>query len=67
LRNVALTGPWWHDGSVRDLARAVARHGKAYDRRDMAALLAFLDAPSDREFTQRPALALPSHACGKAL
>lgn len=67
LRNVTLTGPWWHDGSARSLDAAVTRHGKAYAPAEMAALLAFLDALTDREFTQRPALGLPRMACGKAL
>lgn len=47
LRNVALTGPWWHDGSARTLNAAIARHGMAYAPGDMGALVAFLNALSD--------------------
>ena len=67
LRNVALTGPWWHDGSASTLAEAIARHGTPYDAADTAQLVAFLGAFSDPEFTRRVSLSLPVEACGKPL
>ncbi|GAB1715540.1 MAG: di-heme enzyme [Nitrobacter sp.] len=67
LRNVALTGPWWHDGSARTLDGAIARHGLTHDAEEMAQLIAFLEALSDPEFTRRKSLAMPSEACGKRL
>jgi len=60
LRNVALTGPWWHDGSAASPAEAIARHGNRYAGTEQAALLAFLNALSDRAFTTRRSLALPA-------
>ena len=67
LRNVALTGPWWHDGSATSLAEAIARHGRNYDDSNRAALLAFLASLSDPEFTNRLSFSLPASACGKRL
>ena len=67
LRNVALTGPWWHDGSAPGLDAAIARHGKAYGPAELASLTAFLAALSDPGFTTRKDLALPDRACGKRL
>jgi len=67
LRNVTLTGPWWHDGSEKTLEGAIARHGKTYSTAEIASMRAFLDALADPEFTRRASLSLPSRACGKAL
>lgn len=67
LRNVTLTGPWWHDGSAPTLAEAISRHGRAYTPSEMAALLAFLDTLTDHDFTQRASLSLPATACGNRL
>lgn len=49
LRNVAVTGPWFHDGSVTSLKEAVqlmARYqlGHELDARDTARLVSFLEA-----------------------
>lgn len=67
LRNVALTRPWWHDGSSRSLKDAIARHGLIRDAVEMKQLIAFLEALSDPDFTQRKSLAMPEEACGKRL
>jgi cytochrome c peroxidase len=67
LRNAALTGPWWHDGSARSLEAAIGRHGGNRDSATTEALVAFLDALSDTEFVQRPSLALPQRVCGRRL
>lgn len=79
LRNVALTGPYMHDGSLTKLADAIAAHLKGHGARDPALkgvsispsqeadLLAFLDGLSDRDFVNNPDLALPRTACGKPL
>lgn len=67
LRNVALTGPWWHDGSARSLETTINRHGAVYDAASMASLIAFLEALSDPEFTARKDLAMPDRACGRRL
>jgi cytochrome c peroxidase len=67
LRNVALTGPWWHDGSSRSLEKAVARHGLTHGPVEMTQLIAFLEALSDLEFTRRKSLAMPERACGRRL
>jgi cytochrome c peroxidase len=67
LRNVALTGPWWHDGSARSLPEAIRRHGRVYPDAEKAQLLAFLDALSDRGFVTDRRFSLPDRACGKRL
>lgn len=67
LRNVMLTGPWWHDGSARSIEEAIRRHRIAPGPDDTAALMAFLTSLSDQEFTRNPAFSLPDTACGKPL
>jgi cytochrome c peroxidase len=67
LRNVTLTGPWWHDGSSRSLDEAIARHGLIHSAAEVTQLTAFLEALSDPEFTRRESLAMPDRACGKRL
>jgi len=67
LRNVTLTGPWWHDGSSRSLEDAIAKHGLTYEPAEVNHLIAFLESLSDPEFIKRKSLAMPSEACGKPL
>ncbi|MDD3798598.1 MAG: cytochrome c peroxidase [Novosphingobium sp.] len=67
LRNTALTGPWWHDGSAGTLEQAIIRHGTSYGPKELARLTAFLESLSDTGFTQDKALSLPDKACGKRL
>jgi cytochrome c peroxidase len=80
LRNVALTGPWMHDGSVISLEDAIRRHfdgssklrdarlkQKRPDDKRLADLVSFLQSLSDAGFVTDPALALPKMACGKPL
>lgn len=67
LRNVLLTGPWWHDGSAGTIDEVIRRHRRPVTSADMAALVAFLGALSDPSFTTRADLAMPDKACGRAL
>ncbi len=67
LRNVTLTGPWWHDGSARSPEDAIARHGLTYEPAEVNHLIAFLESLSDPEFIRRKSLAMPDEACGKRL
>lgn len=67
LRNVAVTGPWWHDGSSSTLAHAIRRHQVALSGTEMAPLLAFLEALTDKQFLVEPRLGRPDWACGKRL
>ena len=67
LRNVLLTGPWWHDGGAGTIEEALRRHRRPITPADMAALVAFLGALSDPAFTTRADLAMPDKACGRAL
>ena len=67
LRNVTLSGPWWHDGSAVTLDQAIARHGIALQQGSVVGLVAFLHALDDQTFVTNPALGLPATACGKAL
>ena len=78
LRNVALTGPYMHDGSVKNLADAVRRHvdgasplrdnalkGVSASEADVNDLVAFLQSLTDTGFVTNPDFALPKIACGK--
>ncbi len=70
LRNVALTAPYLHNGSVTTLAAAIHAHVgdltmSQVTRGDVADLVAFLNTLTDRTFVTSPALALPKTACGK--
>ncbi|MDJ0277669.1 cytochrome c peroxidase [Sphingomonas sp. 2R-10] len=64
LRNVAVTGPWFHDGSARTLGEAIARHPIRLNAADMDGLLAYLEALTDRGFIENPAFAYPDDPCG---
>jgi cytochrome c peroxidase len=77
LRNVALTGPYMHDGSIKTLPDAMRGHAgreasglktriAALDAGEMTDLVAFLESLSDRSFVTNPDFALPKMACGKA-
>ena len=66
LRNVAVTGPWLHDGSARTLETALARHAGVRDA-DIPALVAFLGTLTDETFLRNKRFSLPGQACGKAL
>jgi cytochrome c peroxidase len=65
LRNVALTAPYFHDGSVATLRDVIHRHDVAakLDAPTMDALVAFLDALTDEGFIKNPAFAQPGPMC----
>lgn len=67
LRNVGLTGPWWHDGSERTQEGAIARHPDAAPAEEVPALVAFLGSLTDPHFIADPRLSRPDVACGKRL
>lgn len=67
LRNVAVTGPWWHDGSAPTLEDAIRRHAMGSAQDEMAPLRAFLESLTDRTFLTDPRLAMPDRACGRKL
>jgi cytochrome c peroxidase len=75
LRNIALTAPYMHDGSVPTLELAIAHYasgglksplksphvkGFKVTRQDTADLVAFLESLTDREFVTNPAFGPPS-------
>lgn len=64
LRNVAVTGPWLHDGQSPTIESAIRRHAAPMRVDvDMPALLAFLDALTDHDFLSNAALARPAATC----
>jgi cytochrome c peroxidase len=81
LRNVALTGPYMHDGSVKTLDAAIRAHlangadplrdralaGLTLDAGQISDLVAFLGSLTDQGFVSDAAFALPKTACGKPL
>lgn len=62
LRNVAVTGPWLHDGSAQTLAQALAAHPDA-DPADTPELLAYLAALTDGRFLADPRFGYPDNIC----
>lgn len=67
LHNVAVTGPWLHDGSAKTLNDAIDRHPTPPPASAMPSLIAFLEALTDQSFLTDPRLAMPDRACGKRL
>lgn len=67
LRNVAVTGPWWHDGSARTMTDAIRRHTLALPEDTIAPLTALLDQMTDARFLTDARFAMPDRACGKRL
>ncbi len=72
LRHVALTGPYFHDGSAPTLVDAIGRHravAPAVDRltsAEMGELVAFLTALTDSAFVTDPRYQMPRRFCGRA-
>jgi cytochrome c peroxidase len=68
LRNVAITAPYLHDGSVRALPAAIRRHRNAMGLGDdeIADLTAFLRALTDERFVADPRFSLPRTSCEQA-
>ncbi len=67
LRNVAVTGPRWHDGSERSLEGAISRHPVPVPVEEASAIGGFLGALTDPHFIADPSLSRPDMACGKRL
>ncbi|UAJ09919.1 cytochrome-c peroxidase [Glacieibacterium megasporae] len=67
LRNVELTGPYFHDGSAKTIADAVRLHPRTSDLRDaqVMQIVAFLNSLTDRHFTMDARFSLPEFTCGK--
>jgi len=68
LRNVAITAPYWHDGSAPTLGQAIAKHDPAsgvpaLDDTAIAELAAFLTTLTDRTFITDKRFLLPPEAC----
>ncbi len=64
LRNVAVTGPWMHDGRSETIDNAIRRHAAAgLIGADMPALLAFMETLTDQRFLTDAALGPPSPSC----
>jgi cytochrome c peroxidase len=75
LRNVALSGPYMHDGEQPALADAIRHHYAAADRQtdprlkqaisdaELADLIAFLASLTDETFVTNPAFAPPPATC----
>jgi cytochrome c peroxidase len=63
LRNVELTEPYMHDGSISTLSQVIARYNEARRLQltagEQSDLIAFLRSLTDRDFTSDPALADP--------
>lgn len=66
LRNVAVTEPYFHDGSARTLEEALRRHAGVREA-DIPALVTFLKTLTDEAFLKDKRFSLPAEACGKRL
>jgi cytochrome c peroxidase len=67
LRNVAVTAPYWHDGSAPTIFAAVTRHGLAIPMDAIPEIETFLRSLTDQAFLHDARFSLPKSACGKAL
>lgn len=64
LRNVAVTGPWLHDGQSPSMEAAIRRHAaQQLTDVEMPALLAFLESLTDHDFLTNAALGAPPKQC----
>lgn len=64
LRNVALSAPYFHDGSSPTIGDAIRRHaGIALKPGEQRAVAAFLDLMTDRTFVSDPRFAYPDGPC----
>ncbi|MBO9546627.1 cytochrome c peroxidase [Caulobacter sp.] len=65
LRNVAISGPYLHDGSARTLQGAIRRHRMAMGLKDgeVDDLAAFLRTLTDDRFVADPRFSLPKTSC----
>ncbi len=69
LRNVTLSGPYWHDGSVDSMEDALARHHRVLPRGLLASsskgqdLIAFLHGLTDQSFVSDPRFGYPDGIC----
>ena len=64
LRNVAVTGPWLHDGQSPTIEAAIRRHAaQQLVGADVPALLAFLESLTDHGFLTNAALGPPPKQC----
>ncbi|WP_336961513.1 cytochrome-c peroxidase [Sphingobium aquiterrae] len=66
LRNVAVTGPWLHDGSATTLDEALRRHPMPVAAGDRPDLIAFLQSLTDPGFLRDRRFAYPDRVCGRA-
>jgi cytochrome c peroxidase len=67
LRNVVVTGPWWHDGSARTLGQAILRHRAPLQDETVLGLIAYLGTLTDYDFLRDRRLSRPDEACQKRL
>jgi len=63
LRNVAVSAPYFHDGRAPTLADAIRRHGLRVSAPDEGALIAWMEAMTDRTFIENPGFAYPDGPC----
>ena len=67
LRNIALSAPYWHDGSAVSLKDAIKQHNLKINRqlsdKDIKKLIAFLNTLTDEKFVNNPQLGKPSLEC----
>ena len=58
LRNVSLTAPYWHDGSVKTLKGAILNHNleinQQLNNKDIKKIVAFLETLTDYSFVNNP-------------
>ena len=67
LRNVALTGPYFHDGASPGLRSAIARHQEMeLNDREMTVLIAFLHQLTDETFLKDARFAYPDGVCERS-
>ncbi|CAI3936058.1 cytochrome-c peroxidase [Commensalibacter communis] len=69
LRNIELTAPYFHDGSIETLKEAILAHHSDtiklphLSEKDMYDLIQFLNSLTDKQFINNPKFSLPAEPC----
>lgn len=71
LRNIELTAPYFHDGSITTIQNAIINHSQGktnvpkLSQQELNELIAFLNSLTDQNFITNPNFSLPPDVCEK--
>ena len=71
LRNGALTAPYFHDGSAKNLKEAIKKHeieiNQSLDDNEITSLISFIESLSDQTFINNPKFGQPDKGCNDVI